>query len=90
MNSQAIRILDKIRGSNGVENWQLSEIALKYTSCISALRKRGYNIVAERVYHNGKATGTYKYYLKEKPQTLNQQPDRNSWKSISWLDKNDM
>ena len=48
----------------GVTNYQLSRLALKYTSVISDLRKDGHNIVCVRErLPNGRASNTYRYYL---------------------------
>ena len=48
----------------GVTNYELSKLALKYTSVISELRKDGHNIVCVREkIHNGRASNTYRYYL---------------------------
>lgn len=48
----------------GVTNYQLSRLALKYTSVVSDLRKEGHNIVCVREkLPNGKASNTYRYYL---------------------------
>lgn len=64
--SQSQKILRAIRQTNGATNWQLSKIALKYTSVISALRKQGYEILAVRQQRSdGKMGNTWRYYLKE-------------------------
>lgn len=56
----------KHAGNKGKTNWELSRIAIKYTSVISDLRKSGYNIYAERQYlKNGSASNTWRYYLIE-------------------------
>ena len=48
----------------GVTNYQLSRLALKYTSVVSELRKDGHNIVCVREkLPNGRASNTYRYYL---------------------------
>ena len=48
----------------GVTNYQLSRLALKYTSVVSELRKEGHNIVCVRKkLPNGRASNTYRYYL---------------------------
>jgi len=48
----------------GVTNYQLSRLALKYTSVISDLRKEGHNIVCVREkLPNGRSSNTYRYYL---------------------------
>lgn len=46
-------------------NYQLAQIALKYTSIISALREDGHKIVATRKYVGSRATGTWTYHLDE-------------------------
>lgn len=62
--SQEGKVLRATKNKHGVTNWELSRIALKYTSVISALRKDGHNIVAERQYlKNGRPSNTWKYYL---------------------------
>jgi hypothetical protein len=60
-----ILMLLKRNGNKGTPNYQLAKIALNYTMRISELRKDGYNIYAERQYHNGRWTGTWLYYLNE-------------------------
>ena len=48
----------------GLTNYQLSKLALKYTSVISDLRKNGHNIICVREkLPNGRASNTYRYYL---------------------------
>ena len=48
----------------GVTNYELSKLALKYTSVISDLRKEGHNIICVRDrLPNGRASNTYRYYL---------------------------
>lgn len=48
----------------GVTNYELSRLALKYTSVISELRKDGHNIVCVREkLPNGRFSNTYRYYL---------------------------
>ena len=48
----------------GVTNYELSRLALKYTSVVSDLRKEGHNIVCVREkLPNGRASNTYRYYL---------------------------
>ena len=60
--SQAGKILNAIKQPTGAYNWQLSRIALKYTSVISDLRKDGHDIEAIRQYNKkGKATDTWLY-----------------------------
>lgn len=62
--TQEGRVLEMIKRKHGATNWELSHIALKYTSVISELRKEGHNIIAERQYlKNGRASNTYKYHL---------------------------
>lgn len=62
--TQAARVLNKIKQPGGAYNFELSRLALKYTSVISNLRKEGHEIIAERQYlRNGRASNTYKYYL---------------------------
>ena len=79
--TQAERMLRAIQasGEEGVENYKLVQIALKYTSVISSLRQDGYDIRKRRVMRNGKPSGTYKYYLHVtiKPITYG--------KALSWL-----
>lgn len=60
--TQPGRILNAIKQPGGAYNWQLSKIALKYTSVISSLRKDGHDIEAIRQYNkHGKATDTWLY-----------------------------
>ena len=48
----------------GVTNYELSKLALKYTSVVSDLRKNGHNIICVRDrLPNGRASNTYRYYL---------------------------
>ena len=48
----------------GLTNYQLSKLALKYTSVVSDLRKDGHNIICVREkLPNGRASNTYRYYL---------------------------
>ena len=48
----------------GLTNYELSRLALKYTSVVSQLRKEGHNIVCVRdTLSNGKSSNTYRYYL---------------------------
>ena len=61
--TQEGRVLNAIK-SGGAFNFELSRIALKYTSVISALRKDGHEIIAEPQYNrNGKRSNTFRYYL---------------------------
>lgn len=58
------RVLAMIKRSGGAYNYELSRVALKYTSVISELRKDGHDIIADRQYlKNGKASGTWRYRL---------------------------
>jgi len=62
--TQEGRVLNMIKRKGGATNWQLSRIALKYTSVISALRKDGHIIVAERqTLPNGRPSNTYNYRI---------------------------
>jgi hypothetical protein len=62
--TQEGRILALIKRPGGAYNFELSRFALKYTSVISALRKDGHDIVADRQYlKNGKASNTWRYRL---------------------------
>ena len=66
--SQEQRVLRALTKADkfGLTNYQLSRLALKYTSVISDLRKEGHNIVCVREkLPNGKASNTYRYYLNE-------------------------
>lgn len=61
---QIDRVLSLIERDGGATNWELSRVALKYTSVISELRKDGYNIVAIRQkLSNGRASNTWRYLL---------------------------
>ena len=56
------RVLAMIKRPSGAYNFELSRIALKYTSVISDLRKDGHRITAHRQYlKNGKASNTFLY-----------------------------
>lgn len=62
--TQEGRILAMIKRPGGAYNFELSRIALKYTSVISELRKDGHDIVADRQYNKkGKPTNTWRYRL---------------------------
>lgn len=61
--TQTDKVLKQIQKHPGITNYQLAQTALKYSSRISDLRRDGYLIRAERVWKDGKATGTYRYYL---------------------------
>lgn len=62
--TQEGKILAMIKRPGGAYNFELSRFALKYTSVISALRKDGHSIVADRQYlKNGKASNTWRYRL---------------------------
>lgn len=61
--TQAERILRAIRQKPGITNFELARIALKYNARISELRQDGWDIRSKRVWRNGRATGTFGYYL---------------------------
>lgn len=62
--TQEGKILAMIKRPTGAYNFELSRVALKYTSVISALRKDGHDIVADRQYlKNGRASNTWKYRI---------------------------
>lgn len=62
--TQEGKVLALIKRSTGAFNFELSRVALKYTSVISSLRKDGHDIVADRQYlKNGRASNTWKYRL---------------------------
>ena len=61
--TQADQILDTIKRQPGVANHELAHISLKYSSRIAELRRDGYNIIAKREWRQGRATGTYRYWL---------------------------
>ncbi len=62
--TQEGKVLSLIKRSTGAYNFELSRVALKYTSVVSSLRKDGHEIVAERQYlKNGKASNTFKYHI---------------------------
>ena len=61
--SQIDRVLALIRRVGGATDWELSRVALKYTSVISELRKDGYHISARRP---NKISSTRLYILKNK------------------------
>lgn len=70
--SQATKIYRLIKNNKrGIANYELARISLKYSSRISELRQEGHNIVAQRVWKDGRWTGTWLYYLiEEKPSLL--------------------
>lgn len=62
--SQISRVLKLIKRKRGATNWELSLVALKYTSVISELRAEGHNILAERQHlKNGRPSNTWLYTL---------------------------
>lgn len=62
--TQEGKVLALIQRPGGAYNFELSRVALKYTSVISELRKDGHDIIAERQYlKNGRASNTYRYRL---------------------------
>jgi hypothetical protein len=62
--TQEGKVLALIQRPGGAYNFELSRVALKYTSVISSLRKDGHDIIADRQYlKNGKASNTYRYRL---------------------------
>ena len=62
--TQESMVFDLIKRQFGATNWELSRVALKYTSVISELRKDGYNIHAERQrLQNGRKSNTWLYTL---------------------------
>lgn len=63
--TQTDKVLKLIKNNPGITNYQLAQTALKYSSRIAELRQDGYLIRAERVWKDGKATGTYRYFLDE-------------------------
>ena len=66
--SQSSKIIKELKkaGTQGLTNYQLSGISLKYSSRITELRHDGHNIIAVRQYlPNGRSTGTWRYYLNE-------------------------
>lgn len=69
--TQSSKVLRTLKQNpSGMANYQLSRIALCYTKVISNLRADGHKIVTERVYANGRWTGTYMYRLIEPKQNL--------------------
>lgn len=62
--TQEGKVLAMIKRPGGAFNFELSRIALKYTSVISDLRKDGHDIIAERQYlKNGRASNTWLYRI---------------------------
>lgn len=64
--SQEQRVLEflKRRKVIGVKNHEFPNIGiLRYSARLSDLRKKGHHITCERLYKNGKATGTFIYRL---------------------------
>lgn len=74
--SQTTKLLQMLRQNKirGVENYKFPQRQiLRYSARIADLRADGYNIYCERVVINGRATGTFKYYLieeEDKPSLL--------------------
>lgn len=89
-NNQANQILRLIRdsGDRGVENYKLADISLKYSSRISELRKEGYDVRAKRIWRDGKASGTFVYYLHvDEPKPAPEpQPSAAQQQAIPWMD----
>lgn len=70
--SQVLKML-KDAGMRGLENYRFPQVnILCYTKRISELRSSGHNILTERVYVDGRATGTFRY-------TLLDQEEKVSW-----------
>lgn len=68
MESQHTKIIKMLRKNNkyGLPNYKFPEARiLKYSSRISELRQDGHNIIAEREWINGRATGVFRYFLIE-------------------------
>lgn len=71
-----LRMLRK-RPVHGVRNYEFADTGiLRYSSRICELRRQGYHITSERLFYDGKATGTYVYKIVEpvkpkKDKTLN-------------------
>lgn len=62
--TQEGKVLSLIQRPGGAYNFELSRVALKYTSVISSLRKDGHEIIADRQYlKNGKASNTFRYRM---------------------------
>jgi hypothetical protein len=62
--TQSGKILALIKRPQGAYNFELSRVALKYSSRIAELRRDGHAIVADRQYlKNGKASNTWKYRM---------------------------
>lgn len=62
--TQEGKVLALIKRPEGAFNFELSRVALKYTSVISSLRKDGHEIVCDRQYlKNGRASNTFLYRL---------------------------
>lgn len=64
--TQEGRVLAMIKRKGGAFNYELSRVALKYTSVISSLRQDGHVITAERqTLPNGRSSNTWKYYCND-------------------------
>lgn len=65
--TQSERILLQLRdaGKRGVPNYKLAEYNLGYRGRITELRHDGYDIYCQRQTVNGKASGIWRYYLRE-------------------------
>ena len=63
--SQCARMLKLIKACpNGVPNYRFPAMGiLKYSSRITELRKEGHEVIAERQYIKGRATGVWLYRL---------------------------
>ncbi len=61
----------------GTPNYKFTDMhILDYTARISELRKDGHNIYCERVKRDGKATGTFLYFLNDEVQ---EEPKKKWW-----------
>lgn len=66
--SQEARILKALKkaGNKGVMNHQFPKMnILRYSARINDLRNDGHNILVERMYKDGRATGTFRYILRD-------------------------
>lgn len=70
--TQCSKILKELKNNpDGVENYKFPRWGiLKYSSRITELRKEGHEVVAERQYVNGRATGVWLYRLAGKETRL--------------------
>lgn len=78
MLSQEAKVLRaiKLSGNKGFPNYKFPQMGvLRYSARIGDLRKEGHNIYCERVRRNGRATGTFLYFLNDETD----EPKKKRW-----------